>query len=334
MNRNKFLIVSLICCVFFLFSCKTNRADSGLNIINGIDDTDNKYPAVLRIITETIFSEESGSSSSHSGCSASVISHNTLLTASHCFYDALGDLAKYKSLKDVKIEIKTSLPSGKTVKTERFYSNDSFEKYNSMVDYTKELDTKAYEYLGLASHNDVGIVVFEDNTFSEITPLKISNQNVKEGTSVVIVGYAPRTDYKKITDNDDPDFGKFYLDDFDDSDLQGLSIIRRYGSAVVQKNDRCVEENLSFKTHLKNASYDPKNRVDPVGVNSAVYCGDSGGPTLLSDNQNLIVGVTSYSLEDDSYTESCEVTFNPDVVNWLNKINDTTDAVIPMDEIK
>ncbi len=74
-----------------------------MNIINGHEDVDNDYPAVLYI---EIYE---GGDDGIWNCSSSVISHNTLLTAAHCL-----------DKKNIKV-VKATLPSGEIVEAKAFF---------------------------------------------------------------------------------------------------------------------------------------------------------------------------------------------------------------------
>ena len=322
MKQSLSFVIVLIS-VFFL-SCKSTG--SMTNVINGIEDTDNRYPAVLTIFMKDIdarnYSEDIHSDD-WSGCSSSVISHNTLLTASHCLTSVVyRDNGKRK-----KGEISVRLPSGKTLKAKEFYINETFF----------DLDESGKdEDVSKANSYDVGIVVFEDHTFDGITPLKISNRKVQVGDKLQLVGYSCQTKVGPGTDEDDPARDDLRpLDVCKNINNQENGHVRRYGTAsVVANTEECSEGNIELRSSLKNANYDPKDRVDPPGVNSASWFGDSGGPVLLYENQNLIVGMPSGIIADDNTTGSCVTIFNPEIVEWLKHLNDTTDAIIPMDEIK
>ena len=311
--------------VFLIISCKTNR--SNINIINGIEDVNNKYPAVLSILMKAQDDEyyiEDINNENWSGCSSSVISHNTLLTASHCLVGATHSDNNGKTSKDGGI-VRVKLDSGKMVKAKDFYINQKYLDYDEADDDFAD------------SKYDVGIVVFEDHTFDGITPLKISNQVVKEGTKVQLVGYSCQTKVGSGRDLDDPEWEKPRpLDVCKDIANNRNGHIRRYGTSTVYKNTLCPPDTLQVMTSLKNANYNPEDRVDPIGLSSAQWFGDSGGPTLLYDNQNLIVAMPAIVVgtEDLTMTGACNNTFNPEIIKWLKHINDTTDALIPMDEVK
>ncbi len=183
----------------FVLSCKSSQ--SQVNIINGIEDVDNIYPAVLQIEVYGYEDQDIGS------CTSSVISHNTLITAAHCLED---ENTKAKA-------IKAKLPSKKVVEAKASYTNDKY-------DYNKD-DTDDY---------DIGIVVFEDHTFDEIMPLKISNHDINKGTAVIIAGYACQTDVEVGEfDWEKEVFPKKVVSKCDGNDTD----IRRYGLNVVQSDE-------------------------------------------------------------------------------------------------
>ncbi len=304
-------------------SCKTTRSTT--NVINGVEDKDGKYPAVLNIFMKSIYNDEYSediNSDDWAGCSSSVISANTLLTAAHCIDEAISN-EDGQSVKSGEIKVK--LPSGKLVKAKDFYANDKYLEY---ADRDSDDDTEL-KY-------DVGIVVFEDNTFEGIPPLKISNKDVKEGDKLQLVGYSCQTELGPGRELDDPDrMTPRPLDVCKDIGTDRNGHIRRYGTAVIRKNNRCPVDTIEIMTALANTNYNPEDRVDPVGASSAQWFGDSGGPALLYDNQNLIIAMGALVFQQDTtMTGNCDNTFNSEVVEWLKRINDTTDAVIPMDEIR
>ena len=323
------VIFILVFLTLVTLSCKTTRSTT--NVINGVEDKDGKYPAVLNIFMKDIHSNEYSediNSDDWSGCSSSVISSNTLLTAAHCVADAIS----HENGQRVKSgEIKVKLPSGKLVKAKDFYANDKYLEYYDNLEPDRD-DESDLKY-------DVGIVVFEDNTFEGIPPLKISNKAVKEGDKLQLVGYSCQTKLGPAKEVDDPNRKILIpLDVCKDIGTDRNGHIRRYGTSVVRKNNRCPVDTIEIMTALANANYNPEDRVDPVGVSSAQWFGDSGGPTLLYDNQNLIVAMPAIVIGDGEgdqmMTGTCDNTFNPEIIKWLKHINDTTDAVIPMDEIK
>ena len=321
------VIFILVFLTLVTLSCKTTRSTT--NVINGVEDKDGKYPAVLSILMKSQDDRhyiEDINDEDWSGCTSSVISHNTLLTASHCLDGATHYDNNGKTSKDGGI-ISVKLDSGKIVKAKDFYINQKYLDYEEAEDES------------LALKYDVGIVVFEDHTFDGIRPLKISNQVVKEGTKVQLVGYSCRTEVGPGRDLDDPDRKSLRpLDVCKDVAKNRNGHIRRYGSSTVYENTLCPPDTLQVMTALKNANYNPEDRLDPIGTSSAQWFGDSGGPTLLYDNQNLIVAMPAIVIGDGEgdqmMTGTCNNTFNPEIIKWLKHINDTTDAVIPMDEIK
>ncbi len=168
-----------------------------------------------------------------------------------------------------------------------FFANDKF----------LELDERNEES---AEEYDIGIVVFEDHTFEDISPLNISNHKVVENTELVLVGYGIPTD-------------------------------------VV--NALCYDENIELVSYKQAAKANPKDRKYkeieiPIGAFVIPWAGDSGGPALLYDKQNLVVGVGSVEKQLNNFIVACYTPFNSENVKWLKYINDTTAAIIPMDEIK
>ena len=299
---------------FFVFltltvqSCKTS--DSTPKIVNGIEDKDNKYPSVVRILVY----EKDNIDKVMLGCSGSIISHNTIVTAAHCLRDISHDDQE-------KLKIKVRLNSGKDIMAKGFYFHDKYEQIYQF----SSIDATIY---------DVGILVFEDHSFDGIPPVKISNYPLtvpgykRDDIKIQLVGFAGQTDYVETVDAES---GKKQISIVSvDTKDETSTNIRRYGANTLKRSVVCPEEAFEIHTVAKNASLDPKNRVDPEGSSSVSWNGDSGGAVLLWKNQSLLVGVISSGL---TVQLSCLASFHPGVVDWLKKINKDTDALIPLDEI-
>ena len=309
--KTKILLSSLLilCCI----CCKTNSSET--KILNGIEDRDNKYPNVLQIFTFTgekkDFTLKEHKSRDWESCSSSVISHNTLLTAAHCIKDAI-------NTEDGTSAIKV-----------RFTSPKDYFDYDNDVNYIEQqLQAKAFyynkKYTGTTDTNyDIGIVVFEDHSFDGIKPLKISNLAIKEGTKIQLVGYGANLHYEK---------GHGIMIELSNKIVK----YPKYGTAIVTEHKHCpYSKDIEILTVNQNLFENPKDRQDPEGTNSGAWVGDSGGPALLWDNQDLIVGIASYGdPRNPKGLISCYTSINDNLVEWLKHINDTTDAFVPMDEIK
>ena len=293
------LIFALVCLPILILSCKTTS--SNVMIINGLEDTDDMFPAVLYLKITSQDDEQFL-------CSSSVISHNTLVTASHCFEH------KPKS-------IETILPSGTKVKAKAFFSNKNYFTYVNQGD-----KTTARKY-------DIGIVLFNDHTFDKVTPLKISGQNIESGTAIAIVGYACQTDVDKKPNTNTNKLEEVITQN------QCQDFIRRYGFNVIHNRDKtnrvCPDGNIEIFGLVKHAYCKDPSEYD--GICSTSWYGDSGGPAILFDTKsmkslNIIIGNTSSAgVPFEGYITSCYTTFSPEIIEWLKKIHDSSDAVIPLD---
>ncbi len=329
MNKGFFVIVGLVFFVCFC-SCKSDKTGSNPKIVNGIEDKNNLYPSVVlfSLYQETTKKTAEGISNSvvDGKCSASVISHNTLLTSAHClYYDTA--LPGGETVTDITVK----LSSGKKVLAKSFYYNKTYIEYRDREGgAVGEGNENEQENLKEASPYDIGVVVFDNNVFSDIKPLKISNRTLEKGTKLQLVGYAPETTIGETEDTESITGTSVVV--FSKNDKK----VRRYGTSNSIQTSVCANGMLGFKSPFKNAYIEEEKRIDPPGINSTTWYGDSGGPALLYDDQSLIVGVHSYIDSVSNYKDliGCDTTFSKDIVKWLKNINDTTDAVIPMDEIK
>ena len=325
-----FYLLFVILFIFSFTSCKS--ASSKTYVGNGIEDTDNRYPAVLEIFSDT------GEGFDHENhCTSSVISHNTLLTASHCLADidqpSEGENCTIKSSKKVKV----ILPSGKEVFSKNYYLNTKFmntyiktvcqDMYPNMTD--QEFQTVRNTNL----RSDIAIIVFDDNTFSDISPLKISNKKVQVGDKVQLVGYAYpviRVDksiyYDKVKVKDEVGYNQIYDKKYEH--------VKRYGFTTVKDNLSCGDELFEIGAPVENRAINSPNKKDPLGVNATIELGDSGGPILSYKNQNLILGLPSEKIPVNGEDHTCILTFEKENVDWFKKIDRETDAVIPLDGIE
>ncbi len=327
------LFFYLLFAVLFIFSLTSCKSISSKNYVgNGIEDNDNHYPAVLEIFSDT---GEGFDPENH--CTSSVISHNTLLTASHCLADidqpSEGENCTIKSSKKVKV----ILPSGKEVFSKNYYLNTKFmntyiktvcqDMYPNMTD--QEFQTVHNTNL----RSDIAIVVFDDNTFSDISPLKISNKKVQVGDKVQLVGYAypiilvDKSIYDgEVKVKDEVAYNQIYDKKYEH--------VKRYGFTTVKENLFCGYELFEIGSPIENRAVNSPNKKDPPGVNATIELGDSGSPVLSYKNQNLILGLPSEKVRVNKEDHTCILTFEKENIDWLKKINKETDAIIPLDEIK
>ena len=326
--RFSFYLIAMSCFVFSLFSCKSTSSKTYVS--NGIEDTNNLYPAVLELTRDMGDGFVNDVTSDHYGhCSSSVISHNTILTATHCLIDVdqPEDDSSCTIVKAKKVKIRLS--SGKEVISEKYYLNDRYmdtvitDECPETIPGISEDQVEKASFINRTS--DIAIVVFDDNTFSGISPLKISNQKIKVKDKVQLVGFAFPT--KRIQ----YDNGEI---DHDEINSEKYAHTRRYGSATIKENLYCEPGLLEIRSPIDNLPLNFSNKKDPLGVNAAIRPGDSGGPILSYKNQNLIIGLPSIYGVTDTEALACVLTFEKENINWLKKINQTTEAVIPLDEVK
>ena len=265
------LVAVCILCGFCLESC-TKNSSSEIKVTGGKDAENQVWGfGVVRIVMGYNTLNKDGKPKGAS-CTASVVSHNTLLTAAHCVTDETEDgslvpatiiVADYKISPDQK---------------EFYRSKYEGARYNRL--YKQAFEQAKGEKYGPSSPYDIAVVKFADNTFKDIVPLQIASQTVADNSTVISIGYGCKTEVKKD--------GIWYTVDCDEKDSRSL---KRWGYTTLTKSTFCPS--TTIQVIQKNPTADSLI-TNPTGMDVAINHGDSGGPLLqFIGNTWSIAGVSS-----------------------------------------
>ena len=281
MCRNIIIISLYTMVIFFLNSCKSGSSD--VMITNGIP-TSEYYRVVLLIIDNRF------------GCTGTIISHNTVLTAAHC----LAKVSKENPEVVLNFERSSSVIALST------------DKYMANVDSSSFLNATDHDDIYV---RDIGVVVFPDNTFVGVPTLKIKDYNVSPQDRVLMVGYGT---YTTTTTNEDG--RKVVVID------TSRPFVKRYGRNHIYDSNRdksvasCASGMIQVNQQL---AFSDSDSTTPTGEDTIMWLIDSGGPLFLDsyDTVDKIIGVASYASED--YVDGrygCYVSVShPDNIKFLKE---------------
>ena len=259
------IFVFLIFC-FQVSSCK--KITSETKVTGGLD-AENKLWALGVVRIHTKYSPTDSKDDEYwTSCTASIVSHNTLLTAAHCITDKTDD-NKLIETTDIRVDYKTS--ENQTEFTSAYYEKFMWNNENFKSD---TLNFSDFVY-------DIAVIKFPDNTFKHIKPLVIAPYTVDVGSSVVVIGYGCITDVFTKDGKKSIDCKK------EDSDS-----LKRYGYTIVTQSNYCNNEEIQLTQTNPIADSEIDN---PTGKNVAGDSGDSGGPLLTKiKDEWYICGIYSY----------------------------------------
>ena len=231
-----------------LVSCKSN--DSEVEIINGVPTSDYRRVVFMFLADKT-------------ACTATIISHNTILTAAHC-------LVGLKESNDRSIYVQ--LGPERFAITEKYMYSSKYEPNNRSTNM-----------------HDVGVVVFDDNTFEGFSPLKIVNYHPQPADKVILVGFGCFTKTQL-----QPDGNRVVVCDAE----AGYS--KRVGKNHIYdkvQGDRCTPGMIQVNQQYAHVDSDSSR---PTGEDAIMWLLDSGGPLLLEpSNPDIdyyrLIGVASYA---------------------------------------
>ncbi len=259
-----YLFMMIVLC-FELSSCTKNI--SGTKVIGGkeVNEEELFFPAVAITIAYE---------NSIGLCTASVVSHNTLLTAAHCFAsnkDKNGNIIK-PTMIEVIYQLKNENGDIQGYKKQ-------FHSYAFHNNFLGQNNTDFYTY-------DIAVIRFADNTFKDIKPFTILPKTVPVGTQVILVGYGCLT---KVT----VDGNGVYSIQCDEA-KQSLSKDKRAGVNRVVTTNYCNEGMIQLEQRMirDDASLSSFDGLDAVATG-----GDSGGPILYrgENGQMYVAGIVSWS---------------------------------------
>lgn len=261
----------ILVCFLSLTFLQCRKLDSDIKVTNGIKVNYDKWADPIERLY--LYKKNANGNELEGACTASIVSHNTVLTASHC---VLG-------VKTIKVLIfnREKLKSN-YISAIKFYKHSSYNRGN---------DGKA----NTTSVYDVAVVIFPDNTFKDVKPLEISSTNVPVGSSVMLIGYGCYT-LKQIEQLPwiYTPWGQRYGGGTRDLVRCDNSrwFDKRYGFNTVANTDFCL--NGMVQVNEKQVKVD-SDIQDPTGKDVSASSGDSGGPLLAKLGSNYsIVGVASY----------------------------------------
>lgn len=263
----------ILICLLSLTFLQCTKLGSDIKVTNGIKANYDKWADPIERLYITLSKKDEKGNEQSTACTASVVSHNTVLTASHCVLGA-------KTIK-VLIFNKEELKSN-YISAIKFYKHSSYNLGN---------DGNA----NATSTYDVAIVIFPDNTFKDILPLEISSTNVPVGSSVMLIGYGCYTlkQTEQLPWQYTP-WGQRYgggTQDLVQCD-NNKWLDKRYGFNTVANTDFCYHGMI--QVNEKQVKVD-SGIEDPTGKDVSAGPGDSGGPLLAKLSSNYaIVGVASY----------------------------------------
>ena len=248
MLRRVFFVFSIVftACILFMVSCRSN--DSELEITNGLP-TSNYDRVVFMVLSD------------HTACTATILSHNTILTAAHCLPG--------QDLEDRTIYVQLG--------PEHFVMSEKYMQHPKHV--LHNYDT--YQY-------DLAVVVFEDNTFAGFAPLKITNYYPQPSDKVTLVGFGCFTKLQE-----QPDGNKIVVCDAN----AGYS--KRVGkNHIYDKTQGAMCTPGMIQVSQQHATADSEKNYS-TGEDAIMGAMDSGGPLLLDPSDPNIdyyklIGIASY----------------------------------------
>ena len=258
MKRYLWVIVFGYFILLWVGACKSR--DSDPLISNGIPTSD--YKRVVFIGLDDGW-----------GCTGTIISDNTVLTAAHCL--EVG--TQKRKLVDI-------------------YLNDRGNTILSSKKFLYNADIKEAIYGGHGENiiYDIGVVVFDGVPFKGFSSLKIKDYHFKASDRILMVGYGCYT--KKDTDKQ----GKKIVN-CDDS----RRIHKRYGKNHIydpvkdKTTGSCYPEMIQVNQQV---AFTDDESNSPTGEDTMMWKVDSGGPLFLDSlfESDKIIGIASYA--DGDYT--------------------------------
>ena len=300
MSKKIFMVV--LCCI--LVSCTKNKSIT--KVVGGQNvDGEIAFAGVVPIVT--FAADDKGIEN----CTASVISHNTLLTAAHCFAAEHEGKMRVATLVVAWI---TDFDSQKivSVQSRKFFYHPNYDLNN---------------HIGSSSVNDIALVVFDDNTF-KLPLLTLSSKTAAIGSDVTLVGYGCKTETKEVQFEDGET--KNMINCVDQGD-DGLKLEKRAGINKVSQGG-CYSSMVQVSQMKALADSEIETAT---GIDVSASVGDSGGPLLkfpINEPKDLIInGVCSYvNGEHVDGRFSCYA--NPIIdsnYQFLSKIVNENGAIIP-----
>lgn len=249
----------VLCIVLgFCFESCTKNSSSEIKVTGGKDAENQVWGfGVVRIGMWFDTLDEDGSPRG-GYCTASVVSHNTLLTAAHCVTDETSDGSLVSAVK-VVADYKISQDQ------QKFYRSE-FEGVGYNRSYKNAFEQEKGEKYKPSSPYDMAIVKFADNTFKDIVPLQIASQTVGYDSEVISIGYGCKTEVRKE--------GNWNIVDCAKEDSRSL---KRWGYTTLTKSTYCPA--TTIQVSQKNPTADSLI-TNPTGQDVAINHGDSGGPLL------------------------------------------------------
>ncbi len=266
MSKKIFIVVL---CVIFI-SCIKNKSTTKVTGGTYVGDS----PLFGGVVAITPYND---SSEVLGNCTASIVSHNTLLTAAHCVvFEAEGKIVLAKQV-EVMFVIFDDKFTAKTAKSSKIFYNEYYNLLNG--------ETKA---------NDVALVVFDDNTFSELTPISLYPDAIELGSTVALVGYGCETVTKEVFENG---VSKKTVQCADVGPGEKRILNKRAGVNKVTSGG-CLYDMVQ----VSQEKFKADSEIDkPTGLDVAANRGDSGGPLLNFPNGGFhspedlfLIGVASY----------------------------------------
>ena len=288
MRKTCISIIMVLLCICSL-SCK-QKTSSSPKIINGLPGEGmEEFNSVVQIWYKLNKQQNENGEYSYSYCTSSVLSHNTILTAAHCLKKDILEIKAFFFDSDMNVK----------------YSADAIT-WNIHPNFHLDKDG----HLDNTSENDVALILFPDNAFSDVTtPLTIAPNYPKPGTQSWSIGYGCET-YKDTEETEQIDFWgqprKIKINKAKCKENDGTNKGKRYGTNTVTYGG-CPTKNMVAVRKTTSQADDEID--DPTGKDVVTTPGDSGGPLLIKDhgspNEYLIAGVTSGGSKEYGYQNSC-----------------------------